>query len=109
METLPVNLDNETLKQIDALSKKQNLSPSQIAKLAIEFCSLLPPTVWLTHEVVSGVEKVGMANILARALLDSQYHEAIEKIKPQLDKDWLDSLVTEDDILDAAVRLTEDD
>lgn len=109
METLPINLDNETLKQIDVLSKKQNLSPSQIAKLAIEFCSLLPPTLWLTSKVVSGAEKVEMANILARALLESQYHEAIEKIKPQLNKNWLDSLVTEDDILDAAVKLTQDD
>lgn len=109
METLPVRLDNETLKQIDALSKNQNLSPSEIAKLAIEFCSLLPPAVWLTHKVVFDADKTEMANILARALLDSQYHEAIEKIKPQLDEDWLDSLVTEDDILDAAVKLTEDD
>jgi hypothetical protein len=109
METLPINLDNETLKQIDVLSKKQNLSPSQIAKLAIEFCSLLPPAVWLTDNVVADAERVGVANILARALLEGQYHEAIEKIKPQLNKDWLDSLATEDDILDAAVELTQDD
>ena len=109
METLPVDLDNDTLKQIDALSKQQNLSPSQIAKLAIEFCSLLPPAVWLTHKVVYEAERTEMANILARTLLENQYHEAIEKIKPQLDKDWLDSLVTEDDILDAAVKLTQDD
>jgi len=108
METLPVNLDNDTIKQIDVLSKKQNLSPSQIAKLAIEFCSLLPPAVWLTSNF-SGAEKVEMANILARAILESHYHEAIEKIKPQLNKDWLDSWVTEDDILDAAVELTQDD
>lgn len=109
MENLPVNLDNETLRQIDVLSKKQNLSPSQIVKLAIEFCSLLPPAVWLAGNVVSGAEKVEMANIVARAILESQYHEAIQKIQPQLNKEWLDSLVTEDDILDAAVKLTQDD
>ncbi|NEN91982.1 MAG: hypothetical protein F6K48_24985 [Okeania sp. SIO3H1] len=109
METLPINLDNKTLKKIDVLSKKQNLSPSQIAKLAIEFCSLLPPSVWLNSNVVSGAEKVEMANILAQAILESQYHEAIDKIKPQLDREWLDSLVTEDDILNAAVELTQDD
>ncbi|MDY6807039.1 MAG: hypothetical protein SXA11_24960 [Cyanobacteriota bacterium] len=109
MKTLPVNLDNETLKQIDVLSKKEKLSPSQIAKLAIEFCSLLPPAVWLTSKVVSDVERVEMADILARALLESQYHEAIEKIKPQLHKEWLDSLATEDDILDAAALLTQND
>ncbi|MEB3342347.1 hypothetical protein [Okeania sp.] len=44
-----------------------------------------------------------------QAILESQYHEAIDKIKPQLDREWLDSLVTEDDILNAAVELTEND
>jgi len=80
-----------------------------LAKLAIEFCSLLPPAVWLTQKLVCDADKIEMANILARALLESHYHEAIDKIKPQLDKNWLDSLVTEDDILDAAVNLTQDD
>ncbi|NER07940.1 MAG: hypothetical protein F6K17_38005 [Okeania sp. SIO3C4] len=37
------------------------------------------------------------------------YRRQIEKIKPQLNQDWLDSLVTEDDILNAAVKLTQDE
>ena len=50
-----------------------------------------------------------IADLLARSLLDYQYKVVTKKITQQFEPQWLDSLKTEEDLLNMAVELTKND
>ncbi|MBS3025687.1 MAG: hypothetical protein HCA25_00935 [Dolichospermum sp. DET50] len=47
-----------------------------------------------------------IANLFTRSILEDQYQVISKKITEQFDAKWLETLETEDDLLEAAVELT---
>ncbi|MBR8827101.1 MAG: hypothetical protein DSM107014_04205 [Gomphosphaeria aponina SAG 52.96 = DSM 107014] len=111
-KTLCAQVDLETAKRIDALSQLENRSLSEIASASIFLGSILPPEVWeqLWKLKTNGSQEdwEEIAHLFARSLLEHQYKKTSEKITQQFDAQWLDTLETEEDLLNAAIELTKD-
>ncbi len=107
---LSTQIDLDTAKRIEALSLAESRSISQIASAAIKLGSILPHDVWtqLWKLNATGTDEdwQAIAAILARSLLEHRYQSATASITQHFDSQWLNTLETEDDLLEAAVELT---
>lgn len=111
-KTLSAHVDFETAERITYLSKIENRSLSQIAGASIKLGSMLPSNAWLVLlQLIHNASKAQWQEIaqdITRVLLHHQYKLAQEKISQNIDKEWLTTLKTEDDILLASIELTRD-
>ena len=81
-KTISAHVTSETIAKIDHLAKLENRSRSQLTGAVVE-----------------------LGGDLTRTLLNHRYRLLQQKMSPQGDRQWLDTLETEDDILSAAVLL----
>ncbi|MGI0482058.1 hypothetical protein ACN4EE_14890 [Geminocystis sp. CENA526] len=111
-KTLSAHVDLETAERITSVSKLENRSLSQIASASIKLGSMLPPNAWSVllqlSNTASKTQWQEIAQDITRVLLDHQYKLAEEKISQNIDRNWLNTLETEDDILLASIELTRD-
>ncbi len=111
-KTLSAHVDLETTQRINALSKLENRSKSQIASASIKLGAMLPRNAWSAllqlNAVASESEWQEISQEIARVLLNHQYKLAQSNIAKNIDQQWLNSLKTEDSLLAASVALTHD-
>lgn len=109
-KTLSAHVDPETTQRINALSKLENRSKSQIASAAIKLGAMLPRNAWSVllrlNADASETEWQEISQEITRVLLHHQYKLAQSKIAQNIDQQWLHSLETEDSLLTASVALT---
>jgi hypothetical protein len=109
-KTLSAHVDLETAKRISSLSKMENRSKSQIASASIKLGAMLPHNAWSALLQLNGIateaEWQKISQEITRVLLHHQYKLAQGKISQNIDQQWLQSLETEDDLLNASVELT---
>ncbi|MBE9058947.1 hypothetical protein [Sphaerospermopsis sp. LEGE 08334] len=83
-----------------------------IKELIIAEIDQLPEeNLYYLYQIIQELRKINHNQITAsisinRSFLDQQYQIITEKITKQFDSEWLNTLETEDDILEAAVELT---
>ena len=111
-KTISADLDIETAERISVLSKMENRSTSQIASASIKLGAILPHDAWSALLQLNGVASEAqwqeISQEITRVLLHHQYKLAQQRIAQNIDKNWLNSLETEDDLLCASVELTRD-
>lgn len=111
-KTLSAHVDLETAERITSVSKLENRSLSQIASASIKLGSMLPSNAWsVLLQLNNNASKAQWQEIgqdITKVFLDHQYKLAEEKISQNIDRDWLNTLETEDDILLASIELTRD-
>lgn len=83
---------------------------SQITKSKTEITKALPDEVWRSLSDLKAVatpeQWQEFQQDLLRFILDHRYQLIQAKIAEKIDKNWLDTLETEDDILEAVIELT---
>lgn len=110
-KTLSAHIDLDTAQRIEALSKSESRSRSQIASVAIKLGSILPQEVWTELWKLNATGTLedwqALADLFARSLLDHHYQKASEAVTQHFDSQWLNTLQTEDDLLSEAIDLTQ--
>jgi len=95
----------------EIIVEKESLCYSQIANSKTEVIEALPGELWRSLSDLKAVATLeqwqAFQQDLLRLVLDHRYQLIQAKIAEKIDKDWLDSLETEDDILAAAIELTQ--
>lgn len=110
-QTISAYTDSDTVDRIESIAKREDRRKAQIAGTALKFFSILPDearTAWRQLETFGSPED--LENALAeitRILIDAQYAITHQQILQELNPEVLEPLETEDDILAAAVTLTE--
>jgi predicted transcriptional regulator len=110
-KTISTYTDHETAALVNYLAKIEQRSPSQIAAIALRFFVKLPATAreaWYQIEALGEEsQKQEVIEQITRSLVNMQYEISQRKIVEQMDIESLEPLETEDDILAAAVKLSE--
>lgn len=106
--TISAYADEETARAIEHIALVEDRSPAQIAAAALRFYTRLPPEA---HAAYRLVERVGtpqdmdaMTREIARQALHAEWEIALRNVVAAMPPN--DALVTEDDIIAEAVRLT---
>ncbi len=104
--------ERELLKQ-KAWSEDCQNSSQDLAKISRTLSSILP------NDAVEKLKKLNtigsqedwqeIANLFARSLLDYQYKVVTNRITQQFDSQWLGTLESEEDLLNAGIELTKND
>ncbi len=99
------------VEQIDRVAKLENRSRSYITGAAIKLMAGLPPLVWSALLQLQGQgndENLGILHQdIARAFLHYQYRLGQRALETTVDPDFLNALTTEDEIIHAAIALTQ--
>ena len=84
-----------------------------LVSFSLKLGAILPREVW---EQIGKLQKLGsrkdwqeIVDLFARSLLEHQYKVTTQKLTKQFNSQWLDSLTTEEDLLNAAVELTKNE
>ncbi len=104
--------ERELLRQ-KAWSEDSNKSSQDLVSISMKLSSIIP------NDAVEKLKKLNnigsqedwqeIANLFARSLLDYQYKVVTKRITQQFDSQWLATLESEEDLLNAAVELTKND
>jgi predicted transcriptional regulator len=110
-KTISAYTDQETAELLNYLAKIEQRSPSQIAAIALKFFVKLPATAresWYQIETLGEqAQKEAVIEQITRSLINMQYEISQRKIVDQMNIETLEPLETEDDILAAALKLTD--
>jgi hypothetical protein len=104
--------ERELLKQ-KAWSEDSQNSSQDLASISLKLSSIIP------NDAVEQLKKLKtidsqedwqeIANLFARSLLDYQYKVVNKRITKQFDSQWLATLESEEDLLNAGIELTKND
>lgn len=110
-KTISAHVTSETIAKIDRLAKLENRSRSQLTGAVVELGGDLPHEAWTALLQIKAMGTIedwqALKQDLTRTLLNHRYRLLQQKMSTQGDRQWLDTLETEDDILNAAVLLTQ--
>lgn len=110
-KTISAYTDTDTAARIESIAKREDRRKAQVAGMALKLFSVLPDearTAWRQIETLGSPAEVEHTIAeLTRTLLDAQYAIAHKQVVQELNTDNLGALDTEDEILAAAVSLTE--
>ena len=104
--------ERELLKQ-QAWSEDSQNSSQDLASISLKLSSIIP------NDAVEKLKKLNtigsqedwqeIADLFARSLLDYQYKVVTNRITQQFDSQWLGTLESEEDLLNASIELTKND
>ncbi len=110
-KTISAYTDQETAELVNYLAKIEQRSPSQIAAIALKFFVKLPATAreaWYQIETLGEqAQKEAVIEQITRSLINMQYEISQRKVVEEMNIETLEPLETEDDILAAALKLTD--
>ena len=110
-KTISAYTDTDTADRIESIAKREDRRKAQIAGTALKFFSILPDearTAWRQIETFGSPADVDHAiTEITRILIDAQYAIAHQQVVQELNPEPFGALDTEDEILAAAVSLTE--
>lgn len=109
-KTISAYTDAETASRVAALAKLEHRPQAQIAGQALKLFVHLPKEA---HDALRQIEVLGspedfdgIARAITRTLLHAQYELAHRQVMDGMQVQNIDRLETEDDILNAALSLT---
>ena len=104
--------ERELLKQ-QAWSEDSQNSSQDLASISLKLSSIIP------NDAVEKLKKLNtigsqedwqeIADLFARSLLDYHYKVVTNRITQQFDSQWLATLKSEEDLLNAGIELTKND
>ncbi|MEA5512318.1 hypothetical protein VB715_21325 [Crocosphaera sp. UHCC 0190] len=101
--------EKELLKQ-KAWSKDLKTIGDDFVQISLKLGSFMPDEaleqLQKLNKISSQEDWQEIADLFARSLLDYQYKVVTKKITQQFDSEWLETLETEEDLLNAAIELT---
>lgn len=108
-KTISAHVTAATIEKIDRLAKLENRSRSQLTGAVVELGGDLPHEAWTALLQIKSMgtneDWQALQQDLTRTLLHHRYRLIQQKMSTQVDRQWLDNLETEDEILSAAVAL----
>ena len=110
-KTISAYTDTDTADRIESIAKREDRRKAQIAGIALKLFSILPDearTAWRKIETFGSPADIEHAiSDITRILLNAQHEIATQQVAHEINTESLEVLETEDDILAAAVALTE--
>ncbi|MBE9043649.1 hypothetical protein IQ255_04365 [Pleurocapsales cyanobacterium LEGE 10410] len=110
-KTISAYTDKQTADLVDYLAKIEQRTPSQIMAIALKFFVKLPVSAreaWYQIEAVGDeADRERAIKRITQILIDERYEVWQKKVVGEMKTDSLGKLETEDDILAAAIKLTE--
>lgn len=109
--TVSAHTSKEIVARLDAIAKAERRNRSQVVGMALDLFVELPPSVreaWLKLSNTGSEQQMkALMDNIARTIVDARYQIAHDRLIAEMKIEHLEPLVTEDDILAAAVNLTE--
>lgn len=110
-KTISAYTDIDTADRIESIAKREDRRKAQIAGMALKLFSVLPDearTAWRKIETFGSPADMEHAIAdITRILLNAQHEIATQQVAHEINTESLGRIETEDDILAAAVALTE--
>ena len=110
-KTLSAYTDKQTADLVERLANIEQRTPSQIMAIALKFFVKLPVSAreaWYQIEAMgSEADRERAVEKVTQALVNERYQILQQAVVKEMEIDSLGQLDTEDDILTAAVKLTE--
>ena len=110
-KTISAYTDKQTAEKIDYLAKIEQRTPSQIMAIALKFFVKLPQSAreaWYQIEAIGDeADKERAVQKITQILVDERYSLLQKKVVEEMKVNSVGQLETEDDILAAAIELTE--
>ncbi|MGL5805892.1 MAG: hypothetical protein ACRC2R_26995 [Xenococcaceae cyanobacterium] len=109
-KTISAYTSEQTANKLAEIAKRESRKKAQLAGMAIELFVSLPPAAidaWL--RVIANGEpnlKAQVQDKIARTLIDARYQVTHEQLIEEISLDSIEPLETEDDFLNAAVAIT---
>lgn len=107
------SLSDEDVSIIKNFEELDARTRSALANISMKLESILPRKIWenlwLLSQKGDSQEWQGIADLIVRSCLDYQYRITTKKLTKQIDSQWLNTLETEEDLLNAAVELTKNE
>jgi hypothetical protein len=112
-KTISAYTDETTAKRINSIAKQEHRKTAAVAgtalKLYAELSSEARGAWWQIQAVGTSEDLEDIRREMTRALLNVKYKLAHRQVMEQMKSEHLDRLETEDDILSAAIDLTNDE
>ena len=109
--TISAHTSKEIVDRLDAIAKAERRNRSQVVGMAVDLFVELPPSAreaWLKLSNTNSQQQMKIVmDKIARTIVDAQYQLAHSQTIAQMQIEHLEPLETEDDILAAAVKMTE--
>jgi predicted transcriptional regulator len=109
--TVSAHTSQEIVARLDAIAKAERRNRSQVVGMALDLFVELPPSVreaWLKLSSTGSEQQMkALMDNIARTIVDARYQIAHDRVIAEMNIEHLEPLATEDDILAAAVNLTE--
>ncbi len=107
---ISTSVSPELAEQIDQVAKLENQSRASVIRGAIEVMTALPvkalSNIFDLHQQGTAEDREILYNDIARAFLHHQYRLGQRALAKTIDQKFLDTLETEEDIINAAIALT---
>ena len=109
--TVSAHTSKEVVARLDAIAKAERRNRSQVVGMALDLFVELPPSAreaWLKLSNTGSEQQMkALMDNIARTIVDARYQIAHDRLIAEMSIEHLEPLATEDDILAAAVNLTE--
>jgi predicted transcriptional regulator len=109
--TVSAHTSQEIVDRIDSIAKSERRNRSQVVGMALDLFVELPPSVreaWLKASTTGSPQQMkALMDNIARTIVDAQYQAAHTQVMEQMQIEHLEPLNTEDDLLAAAVNITQ--
>jgi len=110
-KTISAHTDKQTADLVNRLAKIEQRTPSQIMAIALKFFVKLPMSArqaWYQIEALGDeADQERAIALITQLLIDERYSLLQNKVIEEMKIDLIGELETEDDIVNAAVKLTE--
>lgn len=110
-KTISAYTDKQTADLVELLAKIEQRTPSQVMAIALKFFVKLPVKAreaWYQIEAIGDeAERERAIEKITQTLIDERYEILQRKVVEEINIDSVGQLETEDDILTAALKLTE--
>ena len=110
-KTISAYTDKQTADLVDYLAKIEQRTPSQIMAIALKFFVKLPVNAreaWYQIEAIGDeADRQRAIARISQVLIEERYSLLQNKVVSEMEVHSIGELETEDDILNAAVKLTE--
>jgi predicted transcriptional regulator len=108
--TVSAHTSQEIVSRLDAIAKAERRNRSQVVSMALDLFVELPPSAreaWLKLSNTNSQQQMKVVmDKIARTIIDAQYQTAHAQLIAEMQIEHLEPLETEDDILTAAVNMT---
>jgi predicted transcriptional regulator len=109
--TVSAHTSQETVSRLDAIAKAERRNRSQVVGMALDLFVELPASAreaWLKLSNTNSQQQMKVVmDKIARTIIDAQYQTAHDLLIAEMQIEHLEPLETEDDILAAAINMTE--